>query len=335
MEVTEHAQLVVSDSSAVGEARRRAVALARKCGLSETDAGRVALVVTEVATNLVKHAGGGELLLRSLLRVSETGVGVLAFDRGPGIANPAEALRDGFSTGGTRGTGLGAIARAASLFELYAGRGTGAALVAEIWPHGAARPDGAVRVGGLTVPHPGESLPGDAWAVHVGHDSTSVIVADGLGHGEHAAEASRAATDTFRRHVGDPPARLLERTHGVLRSTRGAAVAIAVTDRGRGLLRFAGVGNIAATIASGDATRSLVSHHGIVGAAARHFQEFQYPFAAGDLLVLHSDGLDTHWKLSDYPGLAQHDPELVAAVLYRDHRRGRDDTTVVALRQRT
>jgi anti-sigma regulatory factor (Ser/Thr protein kinase) len=329
MEVIEHARLRITDATAAGEARRAAGGLSRQLNLSASDAGRFALVVTELVTNVAKHAGDGELFLRELRKGGTRGVGVLAIDRGPGIAK--EALRDGYSTTGTPGTGLGAIARLSTLFELYSSHGSGSALLSEVWPDGAPRAR-EMRIGGLTSPHPGEDVSGDAWAAYEGADLTQVIVSDGLGHGAHAAEASRAALEAFRRHAGGAPAEVLARVHEALRHTRGAAVAIASIARERGLLSFAGIGNISATVVSRDhATRSLVSHHGTVGGVARKFQEFQHPWTATDLLVLHSDGLHTKWKLDGYPGIASRHPALVAGVLYRDHRRGRDDTAVVVV----
>src|SRR5262245_38968592 len=118
--------LAVPESSQVGEARRAAVALADGLGFGEADAGKVALVVTEAASNLVKHGGGGELLLGVLERDGVAGIEVLALDRGPGMADLGRCLRDGYSTAGTRGTGLGAIARLSSGFEVHSAdrRGT-------------------------------------------------------------------------------------------------------------------------------------------------------------------------------------------------------------------
>jgi len=78
----------------------------------------------------------------------------------------------------------------------------------------------------------------------------------------------------------------------------------------------------------------IVSQHGTAGANKVRLQEFSYPFAADALLVLHSDGLKTAWDLAHYPGLTNHQPCLIAAVLYRDFVRGRDDTTAVVLRNR-
>jgi anti-sigma regulatory factor (Ser/Thr protein kinase) len=333
MEVIESARLTIADATGVGEARRAAVDLARKLGLDETDAGRVALVATEIATNLAKHGGGGELFVRGLRRSTAFGIGFLALDRGAGIANPAEALRDGFSTSGTAGTGLGAIARAATRFDLFSMPRRGTAVAAEIWRAGELGPDSPVSIGGVVSPYPGETVPGDAWAAHESEDAAQITVADGLGHGEHAAQAAREATQAFRRHAGAAPAEILTRMHEALRATRGAAVAVADVDCRRGVVRFAGVGNISATIASAGGTRNLVSHHGTAGGVVRRIQEFTYPWAAGDLLVMASDGLTTHWDLDEYPGLAQRDPSLVAGVLYRDHRRDRDDATAVVLRE--
>jgi anti-sigma regulatory factor (Ser/Thr protein kinase) len=332
MEVTEQLRFEIGDITAVGQARRRGAELARTVDLSETDAGRLALVVTEVATNLVKHAGGGELFLRALLRGGAVGVGVIALDRGPGIRNLGEALRDGYSTSGSPGTGLGAIARVASLFDVYSGAG-GAAVMAQVWPAGARYEPESLEFCGINVSHPGETVSGDAWAGQRNANGVLLLVADGLGHGAHAAEAAQAAVDAFRKQRGRGPAETLEEIHRALRPTRGAAVGVAALEAERGLLRFAGIGNIAGSILSGDHSRRVVSHHGTAGGRARRIQEFSYPWPRGGLLVLHSDGLGSHWTLDSYPGLAQRHPALIAALLYRDHRRGPDDTTVVVLRE--
>ena len=69
------------------------------------------------------------------------------------------------------------------------------------------------------------------------------------------------------------------------------------------------------------------------GIAGFLIQVFTAPWPAGALVLLHSDGLASHWTLDRYPGLSARYPTLVAGVLYRDHRRGRDDTTVVVARE--
>jgi anti-sigma regulatory factor (Ser/Thr protein kinase) len=332
MEVTEHALLDVHDASGAGHARRTAAGLAKDLGFSTDDVGRLGIIVTEAATNLVKHGGGGELLLRTLVADGARGIGLLALDRGPGFANLADAMRDGFSSAGTPGTGLGAIRRLSSLFDVYSVPGAGAAVMATLWP-GTPPADGPPLASGVNVPYPGERVSGDAWALETAAERTVILMSDGLGHGAAAASASEVAVSIFRQRIGLRPPEILQHVHEGLRPTRGAAVAVTEIDSRRGVIHFAGIGNIAGTVLAQGRSWSLVSHHGTAGHDVRRIQEFSYPWPAGATLVLHSDGLISHWTFDRHPGLAARHPMLVAGILYRDFRRGRDDTSVVVLRE--
>jgi hypothetical protein len=159
-----------------------------------------------------------------------------------------------------------------------------------------------------------------------------VLLTDGLGHGPLAFEASKRAREVFLDRPRLELAELVGMMHSALRATRGAALAVADVDRAQGIVQFAGVGNVSAVILAGGESRGLVSMHGTVGHDLRKIQQFQYPWPAGALLVMNSDGLVTSWSLERYAGLASRVPSLIAAILYRDFHRGRDDTTVVVLR---
>jgi anti-sigma regulatory factor (Ser/Thr protein kinase) len=332
MEVTEYLPIRVADESASGEVRRIALSLARDLGFSEADVGRVGIVATEAATNLVKHSGDGEIHLRVLRNEAAAGVGLLALDRGPGMDDVSSAMRDGFSSAGSPGTGLGAIRRLSDGFDAYSRPGQGTALVATVWPATGSPSPPAWQIGGVNVPYPGETVSGDAWAVSEAFGRSYVLLSDGLGHGTSAAEASAVAGKVFRGSASRSPADALERIHGALRPTRGAAVAVAEVDPGSSVVRFAGIGNISATIITDGATRSLVSHHGTAGHVARRIEEFTYPWSRESLLVLHSDGLTSRWTFERYPGIAFRDPTIIAGILYRDFRRSRDDASVVVVR---
>jgi anti-sigma regulatory factor (Ser/Thr protein kinase) len=329
--------LSVTESRLVGEARRAATALAAAQGLGETERGRVALAVTEMATNLVKHAREGELILRSLPSASSGGVEILSVDRGPGMANVEQCLSDGFSTGGSRGQGLGAVHRLSSTFDIHSVPGAGTVIVARLRV-GAAPPPrgtgGGFEIGVVCLPKGGEEVSGDSWAFEHQPDHGVILVVDGLGHGPDAADAAREAVRLFRQNAGQAPQRILEAIHAGLRGTRGAAAAVAEIDTQARQVRYAGVGNISSAILSRDGQRhSLVSHNGIVGHQARKIQEFLYPWPGGSLLVMHSDGVSAQWRPDRYPDLPLRDPSLLAAVLYRDHARGRDDVTVLVARE--
>jgi hypothetical protein len=192
------------------------------------------------------------------------------------------------------------------------------------------RPATAFRIGALNVPKPGQDVCGDAWG-SARHDGIlTVVVADGLGHGLEAKMASAEAVRQLYENPGQPPKSLLMRIHQALRSTRGAAVAVAQIDSERGKLTYAGVGNISARIYAGPEPRqNLVSLNGTAGHQCDRIQEFTYSWPEDGLLLLHSDGLSTGTGLESYPGVAARDPSLIAGVLYRDFCRGRDDATVV------
>jgi len=159
-------------------------------------------------------------------------------------------------------------------------------------------------------------------------DTSKLLVADGLGHGQDAADASVEAVRLFHRFNGHQVPTVLDYVHGGLRATRGAAVSIARFDPATGKVIFAGIGNVAGALASAGGLKRMVSMPGTAGHNARKIQSFEYPFANG-LVILHSDGLSTTWTLDRYPNLDASHPTLIAAVLYRDFGRRRDDATVL------
>jgi anti-sigma regulatory factor (Ser/Thr protein kinase) len=304
----------------------------------DTTSGKAALVVTEMASNLVKHGGGGSLLLSPLEQAGNAGLEILALDKGPGMADLATCRRDGYSTVGSAGTGFGAITRSADYLTVYtvprnAGSLPGTAALARLWARPTCRLAGGFEFGVVWLPKPAEPVCGDGWALHEERDRILVMVADGLGHGAMAAAAAREAVRVLREHCHLDPVQMIHTIHAALRSTRGVAIAVAAINLPARTLHFAGVGNISGTILSGVTSRSMVSHNGTVGHEMRKVQEFSYPFPARALLIMHSDGLSAHWQLEQYPGLALREPALIAGILYRDHQRGRDDVTVLALRE--
>jgi anti-sigma regulatory factor (Ser/Thr protein kinase) len=326
----ESLRIKVEESSQTAEARRVARRLADRIGFDEIRAEEVAIVVTEVCTNVLKYAVRGEVLLWA----SEGCLEMLAVDKGPGITNLDQCLRDGFSTGNSPGQGLGAVTRLSTESDFYTAVNRGTAVLAR-WcvPAVKTPPNGGwpkLDIGAVNVCMPGEEVCGDAWGVEQTADVTVLLVADGLGHGLEARKASVEAVRVLHLNPNLPPKELLERVHVALRSSRGAAVAIARIDRARGKLTFAGAGNISAKIYSGSQSGpSLVSVNGTAGHQTERLHEFSYPWPEHGMLVLHSDGLTTATGLETHPGLAFRDPSLIAGVLYRDFNRGHDDSTVV------
>jgi anti-sigma regulatory factor (Ser/Thr protein kinase) len=335
MEVAAHS-VVVIDETQVAEARRVAARCAAAAGFSEADTGRVALAATEIATNLVKHGGGGELIVRPVddQGVIAPSVELLALDKGAGMPDVALCVADGYSTAGSHGIGLGAVARASATFDIYSRRGIGTVLLSRITagrPAPPRPPDGFLH-GVVSVPYPGEAECGDQWGFASSPQRGLVLVADGLGHGPLAAHAARCAREVFLEHQALGPADIVTRMHDALRSTRGAAVAVTEIDVASGGVRHCGLGNVGASIVAPSGVRQLVSHNGSAGHQGLRIQEFTYAWPRDALFIAHSDGITTRWRMDVYPGLERRHPGVVAGLLYRDARRERDDVTVFALR---
>lgn len=319
----------ISESSEIAEARRKTAASASAMGFSEEDAARAAIVVTELGTNIVKHAGHGEILTGPALTSTRPCFEIVAVDHGPGM-DVERCLRDGYSTAGSPGTGLGAIRRQATTFDVWSAPGLGAAVHVRLCPGRTAyEPSDRTNWAGLVRPLHSENVSGDAIAVRETGEYFTALVADGLGHGTFAADASTLAVNVFSRTQSMDADTLVEAIHAALRATRGAAVAVATCDISRRMATFSGIGNIAGGLAAGDAVKKMTSMNGTAGLVVRRVQAFQYPYSADTLLIMHSDGVSGSWSLDKFPGLAQREPMLIAAVLYRDFGRARDDASIL------
>jgi anti-sigma regulatory factor (Ser/Thr protein kinase) len=319
--------LIIEDSSQIGHARRTAQKLAEQQGFDSSDAGRVALVATELASNILKHASLGELHLRLLPRASGAGIEMLAVDRAHGFDLQA-CLADGFSTGGTQGIGLGAVSRQTEVFDVYADS-RGAVLLTRLYPRQDKAPDRRVGISQHSL-HDDPAC-GDVWHLAFDGPRISALVIDGLGHGEEAERAARAGEKVFALSPFASPELALQDIHLAMIGTRGGALAIAQFDASSDALKFVGIGNIGACLIAADKSRGLASHPGIVGGQYRKAQAFDYAQVNGQLLIMYSDGLQSRWNLQDYPGLVHRHPAVIAAILHRDFCRGRDDVTVLVI----
>ncbi|MFF1276836.1 SpoIIE family protein phosphatase [Streptomyces marokkonensis] len=339
----------VQDPTRVRDVRVAAEEAAALAGLDGQRTATASLVATELATNLVRHAQAGQVLIDvvdpPVPREGRPGraVQISAIDHGPGIADVTGALRDGFSSAGSLGAGLGTCRRLADDFGLHSVPGRGTVALARV---GAAadHPEGGdgsprslgVHAGGVNVPFAGADHSGDAWSWVRSGDRATLMLADGLGHGIEAARASSAAVEELRHCAGLPPAETLRKLHTALGGTRGAAVAVAQLDTWTGRLRFAGIGNVSARLREGDRWRSLLSRPGIVGVHRPHtVREDEVPWSPDSLLILHTDGLPGRWTPPPDTGQPPADPAVTAAVTVRDAgspaRPVRDDTAVAVL----
>lgn len=321
-----HKSIAITDRSSVGEARRTATRVAQLIGFDVQRRSDIGIVATELANNVLLHGLSGELLICPI-DVGSEWLDIMALDKGPGIRDVNRAFEDGISTKGTAGHGLGAVKRLSDEISLYSNPGAGTVVFCRFRLRQAFK---QIPLGIISIPVSGEIICGDSYLALPGAKRSLFMVVDGLGHGAIAGnaanEALKAVETASQESLGD----ILTTAHNALKATRGAAMSIAMVDHERSVVTYAGVGNISATIVSGTSARGMVSRNGTLGAVFPKVQEYTYPFQEGAMLLMFSDGLNSRCGLSEYPGgILKRPPGLIAALLYRDFSRRRDDATVL------
>ncbi len=124
--------LVASDAEIVS-ARRQGRTLAEQMGFSASEATLVATAISELARNIVRYAGNGEILLGKVNGKERSGITIIARDRGPGIPDVQLAAREGFSTSGGMGLGLPGVRRIMDEFEIHSQVGAGTTVTTIKW----------------------------------------------------------------------------------------------------------------------------------------------------------------------------------------------------------
>jgi anti-sigma regulatory factor (Ser/Thr protein kinase) len=316
----------------VGAVRRTVARIAMDKQVDAAILPQVELAITELAANLLHHADpGGGILARTVATAQGAGVEVLSVDPGPGIRDVGAALDGRAESRDGLGCGLAAVRRLATVFDLYTRAGSGTVVMARFLPGGATN---AQRWAGLSVSFDGGGACGDAWAIAEDDARTTVLVVDGLGHGDRAAEAAHAAVAAFADRRDADLQSLAQHIHVGMHSTRGGAVALCRLDPRHGRADFVGVGNVAGRLLSGGRSQTMVSLNGTLGTdfTAPRIRALSYDLDDGAALVMSSDGVRDGFDAGMHPGLLDHDPLVVAAVIHGECRRGNDDATVVVVR---
>lgn len=313
----------IEEPSQVALARRTATEFARTAGFEEQRISAVNVTTVELANNLLQHSGGGRLYFEYLQPIGA--LDITAVDHGPGMTDVNQCLVDGYSTASTPGLGLGAIRRFAVQFGAYSLSGRSTIVTARM---SQIKVDPNFSV--VCVPIKGEILSGDAWAIS--GDGNTFLVVDGLGHGVFASDAAQTAVKSFYKYQDLPPATILERMHGAMKSTRGAACAVVRIDPQSQTIHFAGIGNITCSVLSHGGTQNLVSHNGTLGHQVRRIQPFSYNYRKGDILIMHSDGISNRSKKGIPPSLLAQPPFIIAHLMFAEQLRGNDDATLLVNR---
>ena len=339
--------LQIDNVADIGVCRRKASNLASQIGFDDVKKGEVAILVTELVSNVLKHGGGkGKILICQLIEDDNSkAIEIWCCDAGTGISNLTEAMADGFTAKDSLGIGLGSIRRFSDKFEInpslanqfrndyFSGHPelkhcirTVKYLPQKHW----IGTNHQLVTGASSRCKPNEKLNGDSYVIsHINSNQTIVAVIDGLGHGNEANFASQIAKEQIIQKSQLPLNELLTRIHSALKSTRGCVIAIAKIDTENNKLSFSGIGNIESFILSGSKRKSLISFGGIMGHNMRTPRIYEEAFSAGDKLVMFSDGITSRWKFEDIDW--KEHPQKISDLLITKHARNNDDATVLII----
>lgn len=323
----------IEDRSLIAFIKREIHNLALQLGFTPHRAGETDIIVAELTSNLIKYAGGGELLYRAHFDEGNNQIEIYCLDKGIGIDNVSKIMNDGYSSSNTLGQGLGAIQRLSNDFQIYSLRNWGTVQYIKICNKiDFSQPLMALgsNFSAVSVNYPGERICGDGYHIKHSKRGFQIFVGDGLGHGANAHEAVQQAIKAFKQSGENEPSAILKEIHDKVKKTRGLVATIACVDYKSENWTICGVGNINTRIYFGLENKTYTPYNGIIGHnIPRTLNNTIVPYQKHQIIIMHSDGLRTRWNLNDLVSIIKQNPGVIAASLYKDNIRGTDDATVL------
>jgi anti-sigma regulatory factor (Ser/Thr protein kinase) len=328
-----HLCFTVADRSYFAILKKEIHGIAVKAGFNATKVGEVDIIVAEMVSNLVKHGGGGRLLVKLIVQQHIEGIEFISIDDGNGIGDVNKMMADGASTTNTLGHGLGAIRRLSNLFQVYSQKGWGTVMLSRLFKEDLPYQKKINEIRSVVVPKPGEEECGDAFHCRIGSHAIRLFLGDGLGHGVEAAAAVNGAIQVFKTLREDSAVEIIREMHRGVRKTRGLVGTVALYLKDEKRWRICGVGNISTRLINGIEMKNNMAYNGIIGHNIPNSMKDQEVDAVNaQVILLCSDGIRTKWDLAKYPGILKHDLSILAGVIFKDHARHTDDMSVVAVR---
>jgi len=323
----------IDDRSLIAFIKREIHNLALQLGFKPHRAAETDIIIAELTSNLIKYAGGGDLLYRSHHNGSCNEIEIYCLDKGTGIENIAKIMKDGYSTSSTLGQGIGAIKRLSNDFQIYSMRGWGTVQYIKICDKAdfcIPNSNTGLDISALSVNYPGERVCGDGYHIKYTRKGFQIFVGDGLGHGANAHEAVEQAVRAFKQCAENNPVAVLRYIHEHVKKSRGLVATIATVDFETESWNICGIGNINTRIYNGLDNKTYTPYNGIIGHnIPRTINSTVVPYQKHQIIIMHSDGLRTRWNLSELNSIIKQSPAIIASALYKDNVRGTDDATVL------
>lgn len=328
-----HVSFKADDRSYFAILKKEVHSLAVSAGFSDKRIAEIDIVIAEIVSNLVKHARGGQLLVKLMEENGIQGIELISLDNGPGMTDVTRMVADGVSTKNTLGQGLGAMKRLSDVFQVYSQKDWGTIILVRIFNEELPlfRKPGRVDVRALLLPKPGETACGDGFCSVITDTHVKLFLGDGLGHGVEAADAVIKAEQAFLKCEENNPVEIIRYLNTAVKKTRGLVGTAAVFDFEERKWRLCGVGNITTKLIFASNARAYMPYNGIIGLNvpnSLNTQEIAYE--KGQQILMTSDGLKSRWEAIKYPSIYRYDIAVLGAAVLKDFARNTDDMSVAA-----
>jgi anti-sigma regulatory factor (Ser/Thr protein kinase) len=328
-----HVALRANDRSYFAILKKEIRVLAFSAGFSERKVGEIDIIVAEMVSNLVKHAGGGTVLVKLIEEKGLQGIELISVDNGPGMTDITRMVSDGVSTKNTLGHGLGAMKRLSDVFQVYSAKDWGSVILVRVFektPSSFAKSNVA-DFRSVVIAKPGETVCGDRFFSKTNEEHLMLLLGDGLGHGIQAGEAVSKAGEAFLNCDEIDPPQIIRFINDSVKKTRGLVAAVAVFTFSERKWRICGVGNISTKLCSMGSQKNYTPYNGIVGLNVPNtLNAIEVEHEKGLHIIMCSDGLKSKWDLIKYPAILRYDLSIICSSLWKDHSRNTDDMSIMA-----
>ncbi|WP_270566383.1 ATP-binding SpoIIE family protein phosphatase [Clostridium beijerinckii] len=339
----------ISNEWDIGQVRRYIAEKGKEIGFSSIEIGEISIVVNELCSNLIKHHSvEGKLIFKRLEMNERVGIEITAEDNGPGILNVDEVIKDGISTKGTMGGGLGATKRLMDSFELYSrtntnigkyigyekfpqNHGIGTIIITQKWLKSSLDiGKKEVNISVMSRPYLGCKVNGDVYYIKESNNKVIFALIDGLGHGIEANKAAIRAKELLEENNHKSLRELLYSIDNGMKNTRGAVIGVCIIDKDTRSFQYGSIGNVQLRYILNNKTQKFIATNGTLGVSLKtkvNVQESIYE--NGGIIVMNTDGISNKWEYDDYLGISANNPAALSNIIFRDFARDNDDATVL------
>ncbi len=323
-----HLEYIADDRSYFAIIKKDLHLLTSGSGFSPRKVGEIDIVVSEIITNLVKHAGGGKLLVKLIEDQEVQGIELISVDNGPGMTDVSRMVSDGVSTKSTLGNGLGAMKRLSEVFQVYSQKNSGTVILCRIYNRElpTCKENAIAEIKSLIIPKPREKECGDGFHSITNNKEIRLFMGDGLGHGPEAAHAVQAGIHAFAECKDSDPVEVIRHIHTAVKKTRGLVGTVGIFNIQKKQWNFCGIGNILTRVNSNISNGGYMPYNGIIGMNIPHtLKSKEFEYESGQHIIMCSDGIKSRWDTLKYPGILRYDISIMAALVWKDFSRATDD----------